>query len=76
MEQQVIEIIEDQLGLTPGEVTIESNMENDLGADSLDMVEITLYLEEKFNIEIPDEEAVKFKTVQDICTYLNTNTGG
>ena len=76
MEQRVIEIIQDVLGLTPGEVTIESNIEEDLGADSFDVVEIALNVEEKFNKVIPDEEIVKFKTVQDICIYLNTNGEG
>lgn len=73
---QVRDIIEDLLGLQPNEVTIDSNLEEDLGADSLDVLEMILYIESEFKLIIPDEEAVKLKTVQDICNYLDTNTEG
>lgn len=69
--EKVKEIIVEQLGVNPEEVTIEASFVNDLGADSLDTVELVMALEEEFNIEIPDEEAEKLDTVGKAIEYIN-----
>ncbi|MBA7510014.1 Acyl carrier protein [subsurface metagenome] len=69
--EKVKEIIVEQLGVDPEEVTIEASFVNDLGADSLDTVELVMALEEEFNIEIPDEEAEKLDTVGKAIEYIN-----
>ena len=63
-----------QLGVEPDEVAIDSTFIDDLGADSLDIVELIMAFEEEFNIEIPDEAAEKIKTVQDVVTYIDQNS--
>lgn len=73
---KVSEIIQDLLGLQPNEVTMEARLDEELGADSSDVIELVLYLESEFKTDIPDKEVDKLKTVQDICTYLDTNTEG
>lgn len=69
--EKVKEIVAEQLGVKPEEVTPEANFANDLGADSLDTVELVMALEEEFNIEIPDEEAEKILTVQQAVDFIN-----
>jgi len=69
--EKVKEIIVEQLGVDPEEVTMEASFVNDLGADSLDTVELVMALEEEFNIEIPDEEAEKLDTVGKAIEYIN-----
>jgi len=69
--EKVKEIIVEQLGVDPEEVTLEASFVNDLGADSLDTVELVMALEEEFNIEIPDEEAEKLDTVGKAIEYIN-----
>jgi acyl carrier protein len=73
-EQKVFEavrkVVVDQLGVSEGEVTKESSYVDDLGADSLDTVELVMALEENFGMEIPDEEAEKIKTVGDTISYV------
>jgi len=69
--EKVREIIVEQLGVDPEEVTMEASFVNDLGADSLDTVELVMALEEEFNIEIPDEEAEKLDTVGKAIDYIN-----
>ena len=68
--EQVKEVIVEQLNVSPEEVKPEANFVNDLGADSLDVVEMIMALEEKFEIEIPDSEAEKIETVQDVIDYI------
>ena len=68
---KVKDIVTEQLGVERGEVTIESSFIDDLGADSLDIVELIMAFEEEFNIEIPDEAAEKIKTVQDVVNYID-----
>jgi len=67
---EVKEVIVEQLNVSPEEVKPESRFVEDLGADSLDVVEMIMALEEKFGIEIPDEDAEKIKTVEDIVKYI------
>jgi len=67
---EVKEVIVEQLNVSPEEVKPESKFVEDLGADSLDVVEMIMALEEKFEIEIPDSEAEKIQTVQDVVNYI------
>ena len=71
--EKVRDIVVEQLGVEPDEVSIESTFIDDLGAESLDIVELIMAFEEEFNIEIPDEAAEKIKTVQDVVTYIDQN---
>ena len=70
MQIKVVDIIANQLGVDKEIVTPEANVVDDLGADSLDVVELVMALEEAFDLEIPDEEAEKIRTVKDIIEYL------
>lgn len=70
LEEKVKKIIIDQLGVDEAEVTSEAKFIDDLGADSLDTVELVMALEEEFGIEIPDEDAEKIATVRDAITYI------
>ena len=72
---RVKEIIVEQLGVNPDQVTPEAKFIEDLGADSLDTVELVMALEEEFNMEIPDEEAEKIKTVQNAIDYITSKAG-
>ena len=71
--EKVRDIVVEQLGVEADEVAIESTFIDDLGADSLDIVELIMAFEEEFDIEIPDEAAEKIKTVQDVVTYIDQN---
>jgi acyl carrier protein len=71
IEAKVKEIIVEQLGVDENQITKESSFIDDLGADSLDTVELVMAFEEKFDIEIPDEDAEKMRTVGDAIDYLN-----
>lgn len=73
MLDKVREIIVEQLGVEPDQVKPESNFVDDLGADSLDTVELIMSFEEEFEVEIPDTEAEKIKTVQDVINYIEAN---
>ena len=73
-EEKVKEIIVDQLGGDETQVTADASFIDDLGADSLDTVELVMALEEEFDIEIPDEEAEKIATVKDATSYINSRT--
>ena len=70
-ETKIINIIANQLGVDKDMVTSGANIVDDLGADSLDVVELVMALEEAFDTEIPDEDAEKIRTVQDIFDYMN-----
>jgi acyl carrier protein len=70
LEEKVKQIIVDQLGVDANEVTTEANFIEDLGADSLDTVELVMAFEEEFDIEIPDEDAEKMMTVGQAIEYL------
>ena len=68
--ERVKKIVVEQLGVEPDEVQMSSTFVDDLGADSLDIVELIMAFEEEFNIEIPDEKAEKIKTVEDVVKYI------
>ena len=70
---KVKEIIVDKLGVTPEEVTETASFTNDLGADSLDTVELIMELEKEFGMSIPDDQAEKISTVQDAVDYITNN---
>ena len=70
-EEKVKNIIIEQLGVSVDEVVPEASFVDDLGADSLDLVELVMVLEEEFGKEIPDEDAEKIQTVQDAINYIN-----
>lgn len=73
MFDDVAEVVAEQLSIDKSEVKPESKFTEDLGADSLDVVELVMALEEKFDIEIPDENAESIKTVQDAINYIEEN---
>lgn len=70
VEEKIKKIISEQLGVDEEEVTPEASFVDDLGADSLDTVELVMALEEEFHIEIPDEDAEKIAKVQDVINYI------
>ena len=71
VEKKVTDIIVDQLGIEQDEITLESSFTDDLGADSLDIVELVMAFEEEFGLEIPDEDAEKIVRVQDAIKYID-----
>ncbi|HEU4414122.1 MAG TPA: acyl carrier protein [Candidatus Angelobacter sp.] len=73
VEEKLKQIVVDQLGVEASDVTPEASFVDDLGADSLDRVELIMALEETFGIEIPDEDAEKIATVQDAVDYVQKN---
>ena len=74
VQDKITEIIVEQLGVKPEEVVPEASFVDDLGADSLDTVELVMALEEEFGIEIPDEDAEKIQTVGDAIRYIDEKT--
>ena len=72
--EQVKKIVKEQLGVEEDEIQMSSTFVDDLGADSLDIVELIMAFEEEFNIEIPDEKAEKIKTVEDVVKYIDGET--
>ena len=75
VDERVTKIVIEQLGVGEGEVKNESAFVDDLGADSLDTVELVMALEEEFDCEIPDDEAEKITTVQQAIDYVNSKLG-
>ncbi|MGL4947356.1 MAG: acyl carrier protein [Cetobacterium sp.] len=73
MLDKIIEIVVEQLGVEADQVTLEANFVEDLGADSLDTVELIMAFEEEFEVEIPDTDAEKIKTVKDVVSYIEAN---
>jgi acyl carrier protein len=76
VEDKVKQIIVEQLGVDEGEVTPNASFVDDLGADSLDTVELVMAFEEAFDIEIPDEDAEKIRTVKDAIDYIDKHAKG
>ncbi len=75
IEEKVKQIIVDKLGVDEAEVTAEASFQNDLGADSLDTVELIMEFEKEFDISIPDEQAENIQTVGHAVTYLESSVG-
>ncbi len=75
IEEEVTEIIVEQLGVDREQITMETSFINDLGADSLDTVELVMEFEQKFDMEIPDDEAEKIQTVGQVVTYVKEHVG-
>ena len=73
IEQKIKAIIIEQLGVDEEEVTPQASFVEDLGADSLDIVELVMAMEEEFKIEIPDEDVENLKTVQDVTNYIRAH---
>ena len=76
IEERVIKIVCDQMGATPDKVSKETSFINDLGADSLDTVELVMEFEDEFEISIPDEDAEKIQTIGAAIAYLKGKLGG
>lgn len=74
IEQKVKELVVEQLGVSPDEVKPQSSFVEALGADSLDLTELIMAMEEEFDIEIEDEDAQKIATVQDAINYIKANS--
>ncbi|MEE9121770.1 MAG: acyl carrier protein [Syntrophobacteria bacterium] len=70
IKNRIVEIVANQLGIKEEDITAEASVIDDLGADSLDVVELVMALEEEFDLEIPDEEAEKITNVQNIFDYM------
>ena len=70
LESRVLAIVVEQLGVTKEELAPEASFIDDLGADSLDIVEFVMAMEEEFDIEIPDEDAEKIQTIKDVISYV------
>jgi acyl carrier protein len=75
IDKKVEQIIVEQLGVNPEQVTPKASFIEDLGADSLDIVELVMAFEEEFSVEVPDEEAEKLHTVQDVIDYIKKQQG-
>jgi acyl carrier protein len=75
LEERVFEIIVEQLGVSRDEVVVEASFIDDLGADSLDIVELVMAMEEEFNLEISDEDAEKIQTIGAAIAYLKGKVG-
>ncbi len=75
LEDRISELIVDQLGVTKEEIVPEASFIDDLGADSLDIVELVMAMEEEFDIEIPDDDAEKIQTIGDAFSYVKERLG-
>jgi acyl carrier protein len=75
IEERVKDIIVDQLGVSADQVTADAKFVEDLGADSLDTVELVMALEEEFDVEVPDDEAEKLQAVKDVVTFITSKKG-
>ena len=73
IKDKVVDIVVEELALDPDEVTADASFIEDLGADSLDVVELVMAFEEEFDLEIPDEDAEEIATVQDAIDYIEEN---
>ena len=72
MKDKIISLIADKLGKKPSQITLESRLVEDLGADSLDVVELIITFEDEFKISLPDEEVAKMKTIGDVVKYIES----
>ena len=76
LEQRISEIVMDQLGVSRDDIESESSFIDDLGADSLDIVELVMAIEEEFGLEIPDEDAERMQNISDAISYVEERTAG
>ncbi len=76
IKQRVVKIVAEQMGVAPEKVTPETSFINDLGADSLDTVDLLMEFEDEFGISIPEEEAEKIQTVGDVLRYVESKGSG
>ncbi len=74
IQKKVIDIVSEQMGIERSQITAESSFVNDLGADSLDTVELVMEFEDAFNIQVPDEDAEKIQTVGEAVKYIKEQT--
>ena len=72
MFEKVKEVLVDQLNLKEADITLDTNIKKDLGADSLDILQLLMSIEEEYGIQIPDDELAGFETVGDVVTYLES----
>ncbi len=72
---EVKEILSEQLNIDAGRIDMDSNLEDDLGADSLDAIDIVMTIEDRYSVEVPDEIIESMKTVEDIVTFIENNIG-
>lgn len=72
---EVKEILSEQLSIDAGRIDMDSNLEDDLGADSLDAIDIVMTIEDRYSVEVPDEIIESMKTVEDIVTFIENNIG-
>lgn len=72
MQEKIIKIIAEKLDVDASKITMETRLVEDLGADSIDVVEMVMAFEDEFNISLPDEEIAKMKTVKDAIEYINS----
>ncbi len=75
IEEKIIDIISQKLNLSKDQIKLEASFVEDLGADSLDLVELVMAMEEAFGMEVPDEEAEKLRTVKDVIEYVKAKVG-
>ena len=75
VQEKVIELVSKQMGINAGKITPQTSFINDLGADSLDVLELIMELEDAFDMNIPDEDAEKIKTVEDAIKYIEERAG-
>ena len=73
--ERVVEIVSEQLNVDQDKITTESSFINDLGADSLDTVELVMAFEEEFSVEVPDEDAEQLQSVGDVVNYIESKAG-
>ena len=71
MEEKIISLIAEKLGKKKEQITLKTNLVEDLGADSLDVVELVMTFEDEFGVSLPDEDVSKMRTVEDIINYIN-----
>jgi acyl carrier protein len=76
VEERIKEIIVEQLGVSADEAVNEASFIDDLGADSLDIVELVMAIEEEFGIEVPDEDAERMQSIGDVISYVQEKTSG
>ncbi len=73
MTEKIIAIVADKMGIDPEKISVDANLVEDLGANSIDVVEVIMAIEEEFNIQFDEEEAADMKTINDLVSYIEKN---